>query len=130
MAARCGRIVRLRLRDGFLELWVPHHAALFAYTRWTNIYSPLRVLLVGDIVSGPLCKAFGLSRSGNTPLCGIQDIAVLPTNDAEATGQDRKRRLLTHLKYWDLGVARSEKANIVPFHIRALRNALDLGRNA
>jgi hypothetical protein len=107
---------------------VPHHAALFAYTRWTNIYSPLRFLLVGDIVSGPLCKAFGLARPGKTPLCGIHDIAVLPTSEAEATDHDRKRRLLTHLKYWDLGVARSEGANIVPFHIRALRNALNLAR--
>lgn len=107
---------------------VPHHAALFAYTRWTNIYSPLRILLVGDIVSGPLCRAFGLNRPGKSPLCGIHDIAVLPTADAGATPQDRKRRLLTHLKYWDRGTARSEKADSEPFHIQALRQALDLGR--
>lgn len=105
---------------------VPHHAALFAYTRWTNFYSPLRAVIVGDIVSGPLCHAFGLDRRGGQPLCGIQEIAVLPS--AEGTGEDRKWRLLTHLLYWNRDVALASGAAEAPFHIRALRAALELGR--
>ncbi|MQV09067.1 hypothetical protein [Sinorhizobium meliloti] len=41
---------------------VPHHGAVFSYTRWTNIYSRPRLLLIGDIVSGPLRGVLGLSR--------------------------------------------------------------------
>jgi hypothetical protein len=104
---------------------VPHHAALFAYTRWTNIYSPLRAVLFGDIVSGPLCHAFGVKREGKQPVCGIKDVAVLPGAGLEA--EDKRRRLLTHLRYWDREYALAHK-DAMPFHIAALRGALDLGR--
>ena len=105
---------------------VPHHGAPFAYTRWTNIYSPLRWVLVGDIVSGPLGHLFGLTRKDKSSVCGIRDIAVLPS--AEGTPADRKRRWLTHLRYWDRDYAKQEKDSL-PFHIAALREALDLGQN-
>jgi hypothetical protein len=109
---------------------MPHHAALFAYTRWTNIYSPLRGVLVGDIVSGPVGHQFGLTRKTGTPLSGIRDIAVLPCapDEAKFASQDRKRRMLTHLRYWDCDYSRDQAGNEEPFHIRALREALDLGR--
>lgn len=105
---------------------VPHHGALFAYTRWTNIYSRPRLLLIGDIVSGPLRSVLGLSRLDRGPLCGIEDVAVLPSG--EGSPSDRGWRLLTHLKYWNCEVARVRGSTEVPFHIRALRRALDLGR--
>lgn len=105
---------------------VPHHGAVFAYTRWTNIYSRSRLLLIGDIVSGPLRRAFGLSRLGREPLCGIDDVAVLP--NSEGSPLDRRSRLLTHLKYWNCEVARVKDLTQTPFHIKALRRALDLGR--
>jgi hypothetical protein len=38
---------------------VPHHAGLFALTRWTNLYFPSDGLLKGDPVAGPLKKPFG-----------------------------------------------------------------------
>ncbi len=38
-------------------LSVPHHAAMFAATRWTNIYDRHSKVLLGDIVSGPVQKA-------------------------------------------------------------------------
>lgn len=38
---------------------VPHHAALFAITRWTNLYFPVRGLRHGDVIAGPLQPAFG-----------------------------------------------------------------------
>ena len=107
---------------------VPHHAALFAYTKWTNIYSPLRLLLIGDIVSGPLRRVLGLQREDNKPICGIRDVAVLPSG--EGTSADRKWRLLTHLKYWDRSVSQTANAEVVPSHIRALRQALDLARDS
>lgn len=104
---------------------MPHHAALFAYTRWTNIYSPPRAIVLGDIVSGPLCHAFGLERQDKRPICGIKDVPVLPGTGSAAGG--KKRRLLTHLGYWRHDYAREPEGG-VPFHITALRKALDLGR--
>jgi hypothetical protein len=38
---------------------VPHHAALFALTRWTNLYFPHTHGLRGDPVGGPLAPIFG-----------------------------------------------------------------------
>lgn len=62
------------------SIYFLHHAALFAPTRWTNLYFP------GDPISGPLREAFGK---------GIKDIKVMLP----------KRWLsylpLSHTKYWD-----------------------------
>lgn len=104
---------------------MPHHAALFAYTRWTNIYSPLRAVVLGDIVSGPLRHLFGLGREDGSPVCGIKDIAVLPSVDGAKS--DRRRRLFTHLRYWDRDFVRAASGE-VPRHIAVLREALRLGR--
>lgn len=38
---------------------VPHHAGLFAVTRWTNLYYPHSGILKGDPVAGPLGGLFG-----------------------------------------------------------------------
>lgn len=112
---------------------VPHHAAGFAFTRWTNIYSPLRGIIGGDIVSGPVCEPFGLAirpRASGEPaaaseiVCGIKDVPVLPS--AQGTAEDRRKRFLTHLKYWDLKTAASGAQGPVPMHIQVLREALDL----
>ncbi len=57
-----------------------HHAALFAITRWTNMYFP------GDVVGGPLRQTFGY---------GIRDVKVtLPFRLTARTP-------LSHTKYWD-----------------------------
>lgn len=109
---------------------VPHHAAGFAFTRWTNIYSPLRLIIGGDIVSGPVCKAFGLAASAaardeqgaTSTICGIMEHAVLPSSHGET--QDRKLRFLTHLKYWDMNTAHIPGK--VARHVAVLRSALDL----
>lgn len=103
----------------------PHHAAPFAYTRWTNIYSPLRWVVLGDIVSGPLGHLFGIKREKRPPICGIKDIAVFPS--VEGSSADKKRRLLTHLRYWDCNYVHVP-AGKMPAHVEALRQALDLGR--
>jgi hypothetical protein len=38
---------------------VPHHAGLFALTRWTNLYFPYSGLIDGDPIGGPLAGQFG-----------------------------------------------------------------------
>jgi hypothetical protein len=116
---------------------VPHHAAAFAFTRWTNIYSPLRGIIGGDIVSGKVCEPFGLAirprREDEAPaaltsICGIKEVPVLPS--ADGTAEDRRERFLTHLKYWDLTVAAGTPGRAAPRHIQVLREALDLKEGA
>ena len=38
---------------------VPHHAGLFALTRWTNLYFPYSGLINGDPIAGPLAGQYG-----------------------------------------------------------------------
>ena len=90
-----------------LQRRLPHHAALFAYTRWTNLYSDQRKILWGDLISGPLAETFGLQMQddkGQAQLvCGIKDIAVLPGLDSVGNPLPGERRhMLTHNHYWDL----------------------------
>ena len=109
----------------------PHHAAVFAYTRWTNIYSPHMAVVAGDLVSGAVGGAFGQTDAGGQSLSGIEDIPVLPcAKDAgpDLTSEDTRPRLFTHLLYWNRSVAADTKSKVQPFHIRVLRVALDLGR--
>ena len=106
---------------------VPHHAALFAYTRWTNIFSPHWLIATGDIISGPLAHAMGMPVEGHgeATVSGIRDIAVLPSEDG--TPADKARRRQTHLDYWDRSVAKVPGSKEEPAHIVALRKALNLG---
>lgn len=100
---------------------VPHHAAVFAPTRWTNLYFPSRKLVVGDLIGGPLHDVMGL---------GIRDVEVTTT---------LRRGLFSHTLYWkmpaDLQSAPTEHLGNqtqaiapkeAPPHIIALREALDL----
>jgi hypothetical protein len=106
---------------------LPHHAALFAYTRWTNLFSPHRFVLQGDLVSGPVAPQFG---------AGVRDIAVLPGVDASGRPhKGMKRGWVTHNNYWSMKRRhRAETGTPVddagtpaaPHHIRTLRNALRL----
>lgn len=104
----------------------PHHAALFAYTRWTNLYSEEKALLTGDLVSGPLGDAFGLEGDAGV-ISGIRDIAVLPALDAEGQVADGHRRsFFSHNNYWALDKGTETAAVAVPHHIAQLRRALQL----
>ncbi|MYZ50250.1 hypothetical protein [Propylenella binzhouense] len=92
------------------QVQIPHHAALFAAVRWTNICDPPRGVFFGDLISGPVAPWFGP---------GVKDIRV-----------KMRRRLLgwlswrffTHTLYWStdrpLGAGQA--------HLRALRTALAL----
>lgn len=81
---------------------VPHHAAVFGPTRWTNLYFPAWLVFWGDLIAGPLAPFFG---------AGVRDVAV-------KTGL--RGGLLSHTLYWK-GVAKP-----APAHIAALRAAVNL----
>lgn len=90
----------------------PHHAALFAAVRWTNIHDPHNWFgfLIGDPISGPVSVNFG---------AGIKDIKVrIPKGSLGIP------RLFTHTQYWHW---RDEwNKDNVPAHITHLRHAVDL----
>lgn len=82
-----------------------HHAAPFAATRWTNIYDPPTVILLGDCISGPVSEVLGR---------GTRDVPVTMRGPWRG-------RLFTHTLYWtDTGRGVS--------HLLKLREALNLGR--
>lgn len=102
----------------------PHHAALFAYTRWTNIHSPHRWILWGDLISGPVSEALGMETPDGRTISGISDIAVMPCAANAGSAADRRRPFLSHTKYWKGDDAAADPP---PEHIRVLREALGLG---
>ncbi len=111
---------------GSVRLRRPHHAALFAYTRWTNLYSDHRSMIMGDLVSGPVAEIFGLETNGATAK-GIRDVAVLPALDAEgAPLAGHSRSLFTHNAYWDAEKGTENVPTATPHHIAELRKALAL----
>lgn len=84
---------------------VPHHAGLFAVTRWANLYFPLSGVMRGDPVGGPLRDTFG---------SWVQDIA-LPQPGGGLLG-------FAHNLYVDpqgdgAHVARLREALALPVHI-------------
>lgn len=81
----------------------PHHAAVFAPTRWTNLYFPSKLLVFGDLIGGPIAPLFGK---------GVRDVEVRT---------DLRWGLASHTLYWTPG-----KGKDVAPHIRALREALAL----
>lgn len=75
---------------GTTGVLVGHHGAPFGPTRWTNLYFPVTLLILGDLVGGPLAPVFG---------AGVRDVPVRPPG----TGWDRLRRRLfpfSHSAYW------------------------------
>ena len=95
------RIEVAAARDRFIR--VPHHAAVFAPVRWTNLFFRPRCTFWGDLISGPLAPAFGP---------GIQDVPL---------STEQRGGLLSHTLYWRL-----PKGEAVAPHVRALRDSLGL----
>ncbi len=105
----------------------PHHAAHFAFTRWTNLYSPSNGLLKGDIVSGPVAEHFASrpyssTKDDQSRALGVKDIKVLEHGD----GHENPPNKFTHLDYWSLDAMERVPKLDVPEHIRELRDAIDL----
>jgi hypothetical protein len=78
----------------------PYHAALFAPTRWTNLYFPSSWAILGDPIGGPLAPAFGP---------GVRDVPVKT---------QQQGYVFTHTLYW------KEPSGATAPHIQALREAL------
>ncbi|MFA1625881.1 hypothetical protein ACDY96_24920 [Rhizobium mongolense] len=104
-------------KDG-ADFRLPHHAALFAYTRWTNLHSPHKAILWGDIISGPLSSQFGMKADGKA-VSGIHDIQVMPTS--QAPKRSNWPPFFSHTKYWQM-----KPAEPLEEHIKLLRDVLDL----
>lgn len=95
----------------------PHHAAVFAATRWTNIHDKGNGWLTGDPISGPLSENFGP---------GVLNVQVSLN---WALG-----RIFTHTNYWS---SAAQGWEVLPSgergprsHLDVLRDAVDLGRKA
>lgn len=87
-----------------MGVWLPHHAAVFAPTRWTNLYFPCRWSLWGDLIGGPLAPSFGR---------GIRDVAV----------KTRLRLgMFSHTLYWSFPRKAGDEA--VPSWIATLRRSV------
>ncbi len=117
-----------------LDPRIPHHAALFGYTRWTNIYSQEKAIVTGDLISGPVHDVFGLDGSKSV-VGGVRDIAVLPKLDEKgAVAKEHIRSFFSHNNYWSLDKGTDwtlDKSTgtgtiNVPHHIAELRRALRL----
>lgn len=95
-------------KSGKKKLYALHSGAVFACTRWTNLYFPARGGLFGDLVGGPLQKWFGP---------GIRDIPV-------KTGRFLTDNTLTaHLAYWPKPNEKTASSEA----LAGLITALDLG---
>lgn len=101
----------------------PHHAALFGFTRWTNLYSPEKAILTGDLISGPVGEIFGLKVSSGV-ISGVRDIAVLPAMEGEKVAPGHKRSFFSHNNYWALDKGTEKDPVGLPYHIEALRRAV------
>jgi hypothetical protein len=102
---------------------VPHHGALFAYTRWSNLHSKPRYILWGDVISGALGGVFGLRGAKDKILSGIRDIEVMPARGPDGARLANERRpFFSHTKYWQLSRPSRRDA-----HVEALRQVLRLG---
>lgn len=83
----------------------PHHGAVFAFTRWTNLFFPARYVIFGDIIGGPVAPELGR---------GVKDVAV-------HTGHLWGRGFFSHTSYWTAGGLVGQ-----PGHVDAVRLALNL----
>jgi len=90
-------------RDDPKSYRIPHHCAVFAPTRWTNLYFPCRAIVRGDLIGGPMNGVLGDH---------IRDIPV-------ATRE--RRGWFAHTLYWHAARGSDEAP-----HILALREVIDL----
>jgi hypothetical protein len=79
----------------------PHFAAVFAPTRWTNLFFPNHFIIWGDLVGGRIAQIFG---------SGIKDIPVTI---------EKNFGIFSHTYYWRPHGEENQ-------HIETLRESLDL----
>ncbi len=73
------------------SLLVGDSGALFAPTRWTNLYFPVKHIVRGDLIGGPLAPLFGP---------GVRDIVVHRTSDSRLRAFLRSFFPTPHTSYW------------------------------
>jgi hypothetical protein len=95
----------LRNEEGKRGWHIPHHAAPFSVTQWTNFYFPVEAVLWGDFIGGPLRPVFGE---------GIRDLAV-------SVNARKRSGFFSHTRYWKM-----PRDGGVPPCVVALREALDV----
>jgi hypothetical protein len=88
---------------GSANQWQLHHAAPFAAVRWTNIHDPALLVILGNLISGPIAPIYGP---------GVIDVDL-----RRLRGQSLR---FSHTRYWSMQVAAA------PPHVAVLRDALDL----
>jgi hypothetical protein len=93
-----------------------HHGAMFACTRWTNLYFPAPLGIVGDLVGGPIARVFGP---------GVKDV---PVSSAEGGGLLQHTPVI-HTHYWHSGTIGTGQPDR-PASLEALRTALALDSRA
>ncbi len=86
---------------------IPHHAAQFAVTRWTNIFAPRRRVLWGDAIGGPVAPLFGP---------GVKDVSLEGRSG---------RSWIAHTRYWEPAQPGSD-GKPDREHLEALRAAVNL----
>ncbi len=87
---------------------IPHHAAVFAPTRWTNLYFPSRLIVYGDLIGGQISRLFG---------SGVHDIPV---------GTRQRFGFLSHTYYWRETNWKPRQTSHKRESVAALREVLDL----
>lgn len=83
-----------------------HYGAIFALTRWTNLYFPKSQLFWGDAIGGPMSDVFGEA---------VFDVPVCKNHQGEPD-------FFSHRDYWDVA---GDGGYHGP-HIATLRDAIDL----
>lgn len=73
------------------EIYIADPGALFSCTRWTNLYFPVRRVLFGDLVGGPVGQVLG---------SGVRDIAVRRTAKGPTIGFFGSLFPFPHTAYW------------------------------
>ena len=97
-----GTEIRRFSYDGKRGHRIPHHAAVFAPTRWSNLYFPCRGILYGDLIGGPIAGVLGGAIADHPVSTGL------------------KHGLLSHTLYWSLENGKPSGS------VRKLRQVLDL----
>ncbi|MDG4475797.1 hypothetical protein [Thiovibrio frasassiensis] len=94
---------------------IPNHGAPFASTRWTNLFFPYRMGILGDLIGGPLAGSFGR---------GIRDVPV-----RSGHGGFLRKTLYSHVCYWkppEEGAEKEEEHGPESNSLTALQAAMRL----
>ena len=110
---------------------VPHHAALFAATTWTNLFFPSRGVIWGDLIGGVISAPLAGKIASDAVASRPQRRGLGPGVLDCALQHDRRLGPFNHNDYWPwpswagfrTKVCEPDKTAQPPQHIRMLRSA-------